>query len=270
MAARFGAWFAIALLVFGSATVIASPEVMVVYWGSRDCPWCTYWESSLSGMEKRFRESAEFKSIVYRVVKNARLADPYGPADFHPDVRWIYDGIAAHSWRAPKIRPTWWLLVDHKLVKTYVGTARWDGEYFPDIKSLVAFYSGRGPAPTAEGENELAELRTELVSPWLVSVEGETRKRALVIRSVLPGASHRYLLDASYGYTNGTSAPINAEVAAAADGGMRITLVTPAKTRIDAELAADGAFNGTFTTTSATRRVRIERTTADALRRQAP
>src|SRR5206468_8605575 len=52
------------------------PELLVVYWASKDCRWCSYWESPSSGMEKRFKESREFKRITYRVVKNERLADP--------------------------------------------------------------------------------------------------------------------------------------------------------------------------------------------------
>src|SRR5258706_11901466 len=69
------------------------PELVVVYWASKDCRWCTYWESPSSGMEKRFKESPEFEKIKYRVVKNERLADPYTLRDFPPDIVWVYERL---------------------------------------------------------------------------------------------------------------------------------------------------------------------------------
>ena len=34
-----------------AAADAGKPELLVVYWASKDCKWCAYWESDRSGME---------------------------------------------------------------------------------------------------------------------------------------------------------------------------------------------------------------------------
>src|SRR5687767_8293064 len=72
-----------------SAAESAKPEIVVVYWSSKYCKWCTWWESSMSGMEKSFKDSPEFKQVTYRVVKNDRLADIYTAEQFPAEIRWV-------------------------------------------------------------------------------------------------------------------------------------------------------------------------------------
>src|SRR5258708_13527882 len=98
MGKRISATLALLLLWLpGISSAVAAearkPELVVVYWASKDCRWCTYWESPSSGMEKRFRESQEFKKITYRVVKNDRLADPYTLGDFPPAIPSLYQRL---------------------------------------------------------------------------------------------------------------------------------------------------------------------------------
>ena len=118
------------------------PELMVVYWGSRDCRWCTYWESPQSGMEKRFKESQEFKKLTYRVVKNERLADPYTLQDFPPDIAWVYERMQRGEEKRPG-RPGWVVYLDRKRIATFYGTQNWEEEHFPEIKWLVSEHLGR-------------------------------------------------------------------------------------------------------------------------------
>ena len=89
-----------------AAADAGKPELLVVYWASKDCKWCGYWESDRSGMEASLRESAEFRKITYRVVKNERLADPYTRADFPPDIAWIYERIERGEEKRGQ-RPSW-------------------------------------------------------------------------------------------------------------------------------------------------------------------
>src|SRR5690348_5027010 len=96
----------VASLLGASWTVAADapkPELLVVYWASKDCRWCTYWESPLSGMEKRFKESLEFKKITYRVVRNERLADLYALRDFSPDIVWVYERMQRGEEKRPAV-----------------------------------------------------------------------------------------------------------------------------------------------------------------------
>ena len=118
------------------------PELMVVYWGSKDCRWCTYWESSRSGMEKGLKESQEFKKITYRVVKNERLADPYTLQDFPPDIAWVYERMQRGEEKRPG-RPGWVVYLDRKRIATFYGTTNWEEVHFPEIMRLVSEHLGK-------------------------------------------------------------------------------------------------------------------------------
>ena len=113
------------------------PEFLVVYWASKDCKWCAYWESDRSGMEASLRESAEFRKVTYRVVKNARLADPYTRADFPPDIAWIYERIERGEEKRGQ-RPSWVVYVNRKRVAYFYGTRDWEDHHLPAIKRLAA------------------------------------------------------------------------------------------------------------------------------------
>ena len=114
----------------------AKPEVTVVYWSSGDCPWCTYWESSMSGMEKKFRASPEFAKIKFYRVKNSHLKDPYIAEQFSPEIDYVWQRYQ-QTQKNPG-RPGWQVWVDRKLVATFQGTKNWDETYFPRIKQIVA------------------------------------------------------------------------------------------------------------------------------------
>jgi hypothetical protein len=117
------------------------PELLLVYWSSEDCRWCTWWESSMSGMERRLRESEEFKKITYRVVKNKRLADPYAREDFPQDIWWIFERVQRGEEKRTG-RPGWVMYVDRKRIASFYGTKNWDEKHLPEIKRLVATHSG--------------------------------------------------------------------------------------------------------------------------------
>ena len=125
-----------------AATDAPKPELMVVYWGSKDCRWCTYWESPQSGMEKRFKESQEIRKITYRVVKNERLADPYTLQDFPPDIAWVYERMQRGEEKRPG-RPGWVVYLDRKRIATFYGTRNWEEVHFPEIKWLVSEHLGK-------------------------------------------------------------------------------------------------------------------------------
>lgn len=118
------------------------PELMVVYWGSKDCRWCTYWESTRSGMEKGLKESQEFKKITYRVVKNERLADSYTLQDFPPDIVWVHERMQRGEEKRPG-RPGWVVYLDRKRIATFYGTKNWEEVHFPEIKWLVSEHLGK-------------------------------------------------------------------------------------------------------------------------------
>lgn len=129
----------------------AKPELLLVYWSSRDCRWCTYWESSSSGMEKSLKSSEEFKKITYRVVKNARLADPYADEDYPPDMKWLKERVDRGEEKNPG-RPGWVFFVDKVRVAKFYGTRDWNSKILPGIKRLVAEHSADAQ-PIASGNS---------------------------------------------------------------------------------------------------------------------
>ena len=148
MGKRISATLALLLLWLpGISSAVAAearkPELVVVYWASKDCRWCTYWESPSSGMEKRFKESQEFKKIAYRVVKNERLADPYALRDFPPDIVWVYERLRRGEEKRPPVRPGWVVYLDRKRIATFYGTKNWEEGHFPEIKWLVSEHLGK-------------------------------------------------------------------------------------------------------------------------------
>jgi len=89
-------------------------------------------------MEKRFKESQEFKKLTYRVVKNERLADPYTLQDFPPDIDWIYERMQRGEEKRPG-RPGW----DRKRIATFYGTTNWEEKHFSEMKRLISEHLGK-------------------------------------------------------------------------------------------------------------------------------
>ena len=112
-------------------------ELLLVYWSARDCGWCSYWESSWSGMEKSLREAPAFTKMTYRVVKSHSLRFPYAESDFPDDLKWLH----ARGDRHPG-RPGWTLYVNRELVATFYGTNKWFSDHLPKINELAIKYSG--------------------------------------------------------------------------------------------------------------------------------
>ena len=119
---------------------VSKPELLLVYWSSKDCRWCTYWESSWSGMENGLKSSEEFKKITYRVIKNERLADPYTDENFTSDIKWLKERIDRGEEKRLG-RPGWGFYVNKVRVAQLYGTRDWYTKILPEIKLLVAKYS---------------------------------------------------------------------------------------------------------------------------------
>lgn len=134
--------------------------ITVVYWGSKDCRWCTYWESSASGLEAEFRASKFYPGINYLVVKNNWLRDPYVESDFPADQRWLWDQVQNGTFRAPSIRPTWSIFVGQMHLKSYIGTKAWNEAALAAVQRLT---SARDESP-AKFQEVLIELQPRKVN----------------------------------------------------------------------------------------------------------
>jgi hypothetical protein len=131
----------------------SKPELLLVYWSSKDCRWCTYWESSWSGMESGLKSADEFRKLTYRVVKNQRLADPYTVEDYPPDIRWLKERMDRGEEKAVG-RPGWAFYANKVRIAAFYGTKDWNSKTLPELKALVAKHSMEATpaAPGAAGQ----------------------------------------------------------------------------------------------------------------------
>ncbi len=91
-------------------------------------------------------------------------------------------------------------------------------------------------------EKALAELQAELVSPWLVTVEGENRTRILRITGLTQKADGVFHVEAVYGFSDENQTPITAEMSQ-----NKLVLTTQANTKIVVTQKSGETFAGTFT-----------------------
>lgn len=122
-------------------------------------------------------------------------------------------------------------------------------------------------ATTTYAQVGLPQLKTELISAWLVTLEGEDRTRTLKILDVEQMDAGTFPLVAVYGWTDGNQSSIKAEIAQAGQE-RTLLLTTQPGSKIKATQAPDGAFVGTFIFPDGTRTktVRLERASPDQLR----
>ena len=135
-AAGIALWLAGVSFAWSQAS--AKTEIVVVYWSSKDCPYCDMWESASWGMT-RLKTSEEYQKLKFFVVKNERLALPYLKEHFPPEITWVWERYQRGE--KPPGRPGWTIYVDRGLVGRYVGINEWDQNAFPEIKRLVAVYA---------------------------------------------------------------------------------------------------------------------------------
>ena len=111
----------------------------------------------------------------------------------------------------------------------------------------------------AYAQPSLSQLKSELVSAWLVTVDGEERTRTLKVNGVDQKDPGIFPLDAIYGWTDGSQTPVRAEINQTGQE-RTLLLTTQPGSKIAATQKAEGVFVGTFTSTSGqTKGIRIER-----------
>lgn len=111
----------------------------------------------------------------------------------------------------------------------------------------------------AYAQPSLSQLKAELASAWLVTVDGEERTRTLKITGVDQKDSGIFPLDAVYGWTDGSQTLVRAEINQTGQE-RTLLLTTQAGSKVAATQKSDGNFVGTFTSTSGqTKGIRIEK-----------
>jgi len=136
--------------------------------------------------------------------------------------------------------------------------------------ALILLVLSAAAAVAADTDTE--KLQRELISPWIVTVQGEARARSLHIRGAERKSNDVWTLDATYDWLYSEKPPsVKAELTVSPNG-YKLELVTRANSLIVAESSDLTVFSGTFRPTSgAAKQVTVEKVSAEELskRRQA-
>ncbi|MBK7014404.1 MAG: hypothetical protein IPH39_02240 [Sulfuritalea sp.] len=128
------------------------------------------------------------------------------------------------------------------------------------VAALMSF-----AAALAHAQASLAQLKAELVSAWVVTVDGEARKRLLRISGIEQGDNERFPLTATYGWIDGSKPSVRAEIVQSGKD-RALNLTTGSSSKIVATQNAEGVFVGTFAPTSGpVKPIRLVRISDDEL-----
>jgi hypothetical protein len=113
------------------------------------------------------------------------------------------------------------------------------------FKIIVILLSLSVSTRSAAADPDIERIQRDLITSWIVDVDGETRTRTLNIRGAEKRQDGFWVLDATYGWTDGGQSAVNAELIVKSDG-YRLKLTTQADSQISAENSGVGPFTGTF------------------------
>ena len=121
------------------------------------------------------------------------------------------------------------------------------------------------PGISSAQQKTLAQLQTEVLSSWLVTVAGESRTRTLKISRASQESDDTLLLDAVYGWTDENQTPIAASLILSGQD-VKLSFTTQPGTKVAATQTSSGVFEGTFTLPKGTvKSVKIEKVSEEAL-----
>lgn len=121
------------------------------------------------------------------------------------------------------------------------------------------------PGISSAQQKTLAQLQTEVVSSWVVTVEGESRTRTLKISGASQESNDTLLLDAVYGWTDGNQTPISASFVQSGQE-VKLLLTTQPGSKVTATQTSNGIFEGTFTPTNGTPKpVKVQKVSGEEL-----
>jgi hypothetical protein len=113
------------------------------------------------------------------------------------------------------------------------------------FKIIVILLSLSVSTRSAAADPDIERIQRDLMTSWIVDVDGETRTRTLNIRGAERKQDGVWALDATYGWTDVGQSAVKAELIAK-PGGYRLELTTQANSLISAESSGVGPFTGTF------------------------
>lgn len=124
-------------------------------------------------------------------------------------------------------------------------------------------------ATVAQAQSSLAQLRQDLIAPWLMTVQGEKRTYLLTISEIAQEAEGSFLLNASYGFTDGVHRIVRIELIQSAQE-RRLIVRTPGGGLISVRQLPGGNFEGAVRSAKGGEKpVRLERLAEDQVAEKA-
>lgn len=113
------------------------------------------------------------------------------------------------------------------------------------VATLVAFVLVTIATTGKAQDVNAARVQKDILGSWIVDVVGETRTRTLNVKGAEPGRDGVWILDSTYGWTDGNHTPISGKLVVKPEG-YSIVLTTQANSVISADYSKDAQFLGTF------------------------
>lgn len=124
-------------------------------------------------------------------------------------------------------------------------------------------------ASSIANDSGIDAVKREFVGSWIVEVEGEARTRTLNVMSVKLIQDGAWVLDSTYGWTDGGQTPVSTRVTVK-PGGYLLVLTTQANSVISAHYESPSNLRGLFTWSSGrARAVKLERLSTDEIAKRA-
>lgn len=137
------------------------------------------------------------------------------------------------------------------------------------FRIVVAVLFALTVAMSEAADTNIDNIQKDFVGSWIVEVDGEARTRTLNIKAVERKRDGVWILDSTYGWTDGGQTTVNAELITKPEG-YRLQLTTQANSLISAEYSGTALFSGTFTWSSGkVRPVRLERLSREEISNRA-
>ncbi len=121
---------AIALLALAIALPSAAADIVVLYLGTPDCPYCRHWETQ---SRQALLDSPEARSFRYVEVQGETLRRPIEARHYPAEFRWVYEQIGPS-----RGVPRFLLAVDGRVTFSAYGTGGYSTQFLPRLKQTIA------------------------------------------------------------------------------------------------------------------------------------
>lgn len=118
-----------ALLALALSLPAAASEIVFLYLGTPDCPYCQHWESQ---SRPALLASPEAKAMRYVEVQGETLRRPIEARHYPAEFRWVYEQVGPS-----RGVPRFVLAVDGRVTHSGYGTGSYASVILPALREAV-------------------------------------------------------------------------------------------------------------------------------------